>query len=27
MTVVRLYGTEITFFDQSWKAGELIKLK
>jgi len=27
MTVVRLYGTEITFFDQTWKAGELVKLK
>jgi len=27
MMVVRLYGTEITFFDQTWKAGELIKLK
>lgn len=27
MMVVRLYGTEITFFDQTWKAGELIKVK
>ena len=27
MMVVRLYGTEITFFDQTWKAGELVKIK
>lgn len=24
MTVVRLYGTEITFYDQTWKPGELL---
>jgi hypothetical protein len=27
MMVVRLYGAEITFFDQTWKAGELVKVK
>jgi hypothetical protein len=27
MTVVRLYGTEISFFDQTWRADDIIKLK
>lgn len=27
MAVVRLYGTEVSFFDQTWKPGELVKLK
>jgi hypothetical protein len=27
MTVVRLYGTGINFFDQTWKADDLVKLK
>jgi hypothetical protein len=27
MTVVRLYGTGINFFDQTWRADALIKLK
>jgi hypothetical protein len=27
MTVVRLYGTGIEFFDQTWQADDIIKLK
>jgi hypothetical protein len=27
MTVVRLYGTGIEFFDQTWKTEEIVKVK
>jgi hypothetical protein len=25
MGVVRLYGTEVAFFDQTWRPGEMVK--